>query len=147
MKIYLLQGALVLALLLMAKPGKAQDFVYEPKNPAFGGGNTFNYAWLLSSAQAQNDITDPTAAARSSLQLDPLKQFEQSLNQQILSQLAQKLVGNRLGGAGSTPTLQEGTYSVGGYQISITPAGGGGFSVLILDSNSGNQTTITIPAL
>lgn len=136
---------LACVLLLRAAPADAQDLVYEPKNPAFGGGNTFNYSWLLSAAQAQNTIDDPSAAATQSIfQQDPLKQFEQSLNQQILSQLAQKLVGNKFGA--STQGLQEGAYTVGSYQIVVTP-NGGGFSIQITDSNTGNQTTISVPAL
>ena len=35
----------------------AQDLVYKPKNPAFGG-DTFNYQWLLSSAESQNKLKD-----------------------------------------------------------------------------------------
>ena len=31
----------------------AQDFVYQPINPAFGG-NPYNYSWMLAQAQAQN---------------------------------------------------------------------------------------------
>ncbi|RSK44091.1 curli production assembly/transport component CsgF [Hymenobacter rigui] len=136
---------LACALLLRVTAVCAQDFVYEPKNPAFGGGNTFNYSWLLSAAQAQNTIEDPAATtAQSSFQIDPLKQFEQNLNQQILSQLAQKLVGNKFGA--SNQGLQEGNYTVGSYQIAVTP-NGGGFSIQITDSNTGNQTTITVPAL
>lgn len=133
---------LLLVLWAAAVPAAlAQDFVYEPKNPSFGGGNTFNYSWMLSSAQAQNKIEDPDAKANNPFQLDPLKQFEQQLNQQILSQLAQKLVGNQFG---SSKGISEGTYSVGSYQISVTPTGGG-FSVQITDSSTGNQTTITVP--
>ena len=32
-----------------------QQLTYEPINPAFGG-DTFNYQWLLSSANAQNSF-------------------------------------------------------------------------------------------
>ncbi len=35
----------------------AQDFVYQPINPAFGG-NPYNYNWLLGQAQAQNIYTE-----------------------------------------------------------------------------------------
>jgi curli production assembly/transport component CsgF len=34
----------------------AQDLVYRPRNPAFGG-DTFNYQWLLNSAESQNTFT------------------------------------------------------------------------------------------
>jgi curli production assembly/transport component CsgF len=139
----------LVVLLLLAIGGRqamAQDFVYEPKNPSFGGGNTFNYSWLLSSAQAQNTIAEPASSAASNpFQIDPLRQFEQNLNQQILNQLAQRLIGNQFGGSGSQGQgLQEGSYSVGAYQINVVP-GSNGFSVQITDTNTGNQTTVTIP--
>ncbi|GAA4013009.1 curli assembly protein CsgF [Hymenobacter fastidiosus] len=121
----------------------AQDFTYEPKNPSFGGGNTFNYSWLLSSAQAQNTIEDPNAVKPTpgGFNQDPLKQFEQSLNQQILSQLSSKLIGDQFGTGG----LKEGAYKVGSFQIQVTPNSGGGFSVQITDTSTGNQTTIVVP--
>ena len=43
--------------LTMCGSAFAQELVYRPKNPAFGG-DTFNYQWLLSSAEAQNKFTD-----------------------------------------------------------------------------------------
>lgn len=140
----LLRWSLLLLLLLMGGyQSTAQDFVYEPKNPSFGGGNTFNYAWMLSSAQAQNTIADPaTSTANNPFQQDPLKQFEQNLNQQILGQLAQRLIGNQLGS--QSQGLQEGSYSVGAYNINVVPTSGG-FSVQITDTSTGNQTTVTIP--
>ena len=36
----------------------SQQLVYKPKNPNFGG-DTFNYQWLLSSAESQNTFEDP----------------------------------------------------------------------------------------
>ena len=58
-----------LAALLVLTAGlslQAQGLVYHPNNPAFGG-NTFNYQWLLSSAQAQDTHKDPTAKNSASL--------------------------------------------------------------------------------
>ncbi|WP_400190313.1 curli production assembly/transport component CsgF [Hymenobacter sp. B81] len=133
-----LLGAALLVLLLSARPGVAQDLVYEPKNPAFGGGNTFNYSWLLSSAQSQNKIEDK--AATSVFDRDPLKEFEQSLNQQILGQLSRQLITSQFGESG----IKEGTYNIGSYQINVTP-GDRGISVQITDSGTGNQTTVVIP--
>ncbi|MBC6698372.1 curli assembly protein CsgF [Hymenobacter puniceus] len=142
----LLRCMLLLLFAFGGQQAAAQDLVYEPKNPSFGGGNTFNYSWLLSSAQAQNTIAEPTSASASNpFQIDPLRQFEQNLNQQILNQLAQRLIGNQFGGNGTQGQgLQEGSYSVGAYQINVVP-GGNGFSVQITDTNTGNQTTVTIP--
>ncbi|MDQ2794611.1 MAG: curli assembly protein CsgF [Bacteroidota bacterium] len=118
---------------------QAQDFVYEPKNPAFGGGNTFNYSWLLSSAQAQNTIIDPASSVTSAA-LDPLASFTANLNQQVLAQLSSRLIASQFGQG----AIKAGSYSVGNYQIQITP-GAGGISVQVTDTSTGNQTTITIP--
>lgn len=138
----LLRLALLLLLALGAQRAAAQDLVYRPINPAFGG-DTFNYQWLLSSAQAQNSSKDPDAPAPPA-QLDQLQQFQQSLNQQILGQLAQRLVGNQFGPG--TDALRPGNYRVGTYQIGVVP-NGTGFSINILDTSTGNQTTITIPGV
>ncbi|GGG48548.1 curli production assembly/transport component CsgF [Hymenobacter glacieicola] len=141
---YLLRVALVVTLALGAHCAVGQDLVYEPKNPSFGGGNTFNYAWLLSSAQAQNTIDDPAATVNNPFQQDPLKQFEQNLNQQILGQLAQRLIGNQFGSGSNGQGLQAGNYTVGSYQINVVPSNGG-FSIQITDTSTGNQTTVTVP--
>lgn len=130
----------LVALLLLGRGAHAQDFVYEPKNPAFGGGNTFNYSWLLSSAQAQSTIADPASKAANATQ-DPLATFAAGLNQQVLAQLSSRLIANQFGQGAIKP----GNYNVGTYQIQITP-GGTGISVQVTDTSTGNQTTITIPS-
>jgi curli production assembly/transport component CsgF len=129
----------LLALLLAGQKAQAQDFVYEPKNPAFGGGNTFNYSWLLSSAQAQNTIADPATTATTTTQ-DPLAAFTANLNQQVLAQLSSRLIASQFGQGAIKP----GNYTVGNYQIQITP-GASGIGVQVTDVSTGNQTTITIP--
>ena len=43
---------------------RAQALTYRPNNPSFGG-NTFNYQWMLSSAQAQDTFKDPNAKSTS----------------------------------------------------------------------------------
>ncbi len=98
----------------------AQDFVYQPTNPAFGG-NNFNYGWMLSSAQAQNGFTEAQEDFSSRFDSDPLEDFEQSLNRQILSQLSRQLTNNQFGEEG----LQEGQYEIGNYQIERGPRRGG----------------------
>lgn len=145
MRVPLLYWMFCALLLAGTHRAAAQDFIYEPKNPAFGGGNTFNYSWLLSSAQSQNSTKDPKAITAPTQQQDPLQQFQQSLNQQLLSQLAQRLVSNQFGN--TNQGLQAGNYTIGVYQIGVTPNSGGGFSVQITDTGTGNQTTITVPGL
>jgi len=117
--------------------GAAQDFVYEPKNPAFGGGNTFNYSWLLSAATAQNTTTDPSTAQQAA---SPLSQFSANLNQQVLAQLTSRLISSQFGQG----AIKAGSYNVGGYQVQVTP-GSSGIVVVVTDTSNGNQTTVTIP--
>ena len=116
------------------------DLVYTPKNPAFGG-NPYNYSWLMSSAQAQNDIKQtPTTSPGSSNSTDPLKNFTESLNQQILSQLSRQIVAKQFG----ENALTAGTYVLGDYQIAVTNQSSG-LNITILDSKSGSSTTVSVP--
>ncbi len=117
---------------------QGQDMVYKPKNPAFGG-DTFNYQWMLSSAQAQDTFKDPATKIGSTTK-DPLTDFENNLNRQILYQLSRQLVTKQFG----TDGLDEGSYQVGSYQIEITE-GAGGINVKILDSSTGSQTSVLVP--
>ncbi|MDP4240660.1 MAG: curli assembly protein CsgF [Bacteroidota bacterium] len=117
-----------------------QQFVYTPKNPAFGG-NPYNYSWLMSSAQAQNDIKT-TAATNpySSTTTNPLTNFTASLNQQILSELSRQIVAKQFG----ENALAAGTYILGNYQINISNQSSG-LNITILDNSSGSSTTVSVP--
>src|SRR5690554_3825511 len=106
---------LTFSLLLFSVHSTAQSFVYTPKNPAFGG-NTFNYQWLLSSAQSQDTYKAPqTATERFGYYSDPAKDFAESLNRQILSRLSREIITRQFG----EDSLEEGTYVLGDYQIEI----------------------------
>lgn len=116
----------------------AQDFVYQPQNPAFGG-SYLNYSWMLSSAQAQNGFTDPNVSG-SSFDRDPLEDFEESLNRQILSRVSRELLDDQFGEEG----LEEGVYEIGSYKIDVSP-GDEGIQIKILDTATGNETIVTAP--
>ena len=116
---------------------RAQDFVYTPINPAFGG-SYLNYSWLLSSAQSQNKIADPEQ--QSSLNNDPLGNFESNLNRQILNQLSRRIVESQFGEEG----LEDGSYTLGNYQIEVG-SDGAGVNINIYDSATGNSTTVEVP--
>jgi curli production assembly/transport component CsgF len=130
---------LLLVLGIAARPAHAQRFVYTPVNPAFGG-NTFNYSWLQASATAQNTTVDPATTSQNTAATNPLNQFSANLNQQVLSQLTNRLLTSQFG----TGAIKPGTYTVGTYQVTVTP-GGSGVVVTVVDTGTGNQTTITIP--
>lgn len=116
---------------------QGQDLVYKPKNPNFGG-ETFNYQFLLQSAQAQ----DLTESEEESLfgQQNTLDDFTESLNRQLLSQISRQLVTTQFGESG----LEDGQYTIGNFQIDVNSTLEG-ISVTILDSSIGDQTQIIIP--
>ena len=116
----------------------SQDLKYKPKNPAFGG-DTFNYSWLLNSAQAQNNFAEDPNADPFATNL--LAEFQNDLNRQILSQLSRSLVGDLFGEDG---TLKEGTFEIGSYQIEVIN-GLNGINIGILDVINGSKTTVTVP--
>lgn len=128
---------LVLLAATLSHAAQAQDFTYQPKNPAFGGGNPFNYSWLQASATAQNTIPDPVKPTTAQ---DPLAQFAANLNQQVLSQLTSRLISSQFG----TGAIKPGSYNVGGYQVGVSQ-GTSGVVIVITDTTTGNQTTVTIP--
>ena len=139
-KIELLFLTLTCSLLLFSVHSTAQSFVYTPKNPAFGG-NTFNYQWLLSSAQSQDTYKAPqTATERFGYYSDPAKDFAESLNRQILSRLSREIITRQFG----EDSLEEGTYVLGDYQIEIGN-GTDGVSVTIVDITTGSTTNVSVP--
>ncbi|BEV06253.1 curli production assembly/transport component CsgF [Chryseobacterium gambrini] len=118
--------------------GKAQQLVYKPINPAFGG-DTFNYQWLLGSANAQNQFDDK----KSNSLLDnfnSLDSFSQSLNRQVLSELSRKLFADQFGEG----SIQPGNYLFGSMYLQIT-ATAQGLLINILDTKTGDQSEIVIP--
>ena len=142
-------GALAIALLLVAAlvPGalRAQDLVHTPQNPAFGG-NTFNYQWLLSSAQAQNGLTDPDAPERDfgrrATSRTSLDDFSESLNRQLLNSITRQLFDAQLGTG--QEGLQPGSYALGNFQVDIVE-GVDGLIITIADLVNGGTTEVAVP--
>ena len=125
---------------LFAFVSNAQNFVYTPKNPSFGG-NTFNYHWMLSSAQAQNITKDPLEESKTDyFNRDPVEDFKESLNRQILSRLSRELIDNQFG----EDALSPGTYELGDYNITVGNSDEG-ISVNIVDNKTGATTDVTVP--
>lgn len=114
---------------------QAQDFVYTPKNPAFGG-DTFNYNWLLSSAQSQNLLEEDDAGNSKSA----LDSFTESLERQILSNLSRQIAGSQFGES----TLDDGTYQVGSFGLDVISTLDG-LSITITDPTTGETTQIIVP--
>jgi len=119
----------------------AQQLVYTPINPAFGG-SSFNGSYLLSVAQAENKFTNNSYSnPYSSLYgTNSLDQFTQNLNSQILSQLSSKIIKSIFG----EENITEGHYELGNYIIDISPSSDG-VHINIQDNTNGNQTSIVVP--
>ena len=130
---------LMIVFFFVAGKTYAQDFTYQAKNSAFGG-NPYNYSWLMSSAQAQNDIKETTTDPYGLNSTDPLKDFSESLNRQILSQLSRQIVPKQFG----EDALSAGTYVLGDYQIEVGDQADG-LNITILDNKTGSQTTVSVP--
>ena len=117
----------------------AQQFVYKPINPAFGG-DTFNYQWLMSSATAQNQFDNIDKTSFNLKDLNSLNSFTDSLNRQVLSELSRKLFGNQFGNGNLSP----GTYVFGSMYLEVTQTGQG-LLISILNTSTGEQSEIVIP--
>jgi curli production assembly/transport component CsgF len=128
--------ALTLILLSSCTLLWGQDFVYKPINPAFGG-DTFNYNWLLSSAQEQNQFADDDALNAFGSGLDD---FEENFNRQILNLLSRQLVSNAFGDGG----IEDGLYTIGSFEIEVSSTAAG-LNIYILDTNDGGETTVVVP--
>jgi curli production assembly/transport component CsgF len=116
----------------------AQDFVYTPKNPAFGG-DTFNYNWLLSSAQVQDLTKDPNQVSFGSNRTSA-ESFTQSLNNLLLNQISREIITTQFGEDGFT----DGTYELGDFQIDVATTLEG-LTITVFDLAQGEQTQIVIP--
>jgi len=129
--------AMVLLAAIFQVSALAQDFVYTPINPAFGG-NPYNYSWLLGQAESQNffeeETEDPFATD------DPLANFQEDLNRQVLNEITRELYQNQFGEEG----LTEGFYQFGSYEIDVSPISEG-MQVRIIDIYTGSETTVIVP--
>ena len=127
-------GVVVLTL-SMGQQAWAQDIVYQPVNPSFGG-NPFNSNHLLGVANAQNDFTNP-ASSSSSSQADI---FARQLQSRLLSALSSQIVTAIFG---DNPQ-ESGTISFGGQTVrfvrSLTEV-----TITIVNDDTGEETVIVVP--
>ena len=118
-----------------AASAHAQDIVYEPVNPSFGG-NPFNSNHLLGIANAQNDFRDPRSASTSS-QADI---FARQLQSRLLSSLSSQIVDAIFG---DNPQ-EQGTISFGGQTIMFFRSLDS-VTLTITNDDTGEETKIVVP--
>ena len=134
----LLVGVGLLACALAPGAASGQDLVYQPTNPAFGG-SSVNYSWLLNSANNQNPYSGGDGF--SSFRDDPLQNFEQQLQRQVLNQISQQVIQDRFG---DIDLSEEGTFDFDQFQVDVTP-GPSGVNIRVFNKQTGESTTIDIP--
>lgn len=129
--------ARVLAVMVVfgAAPAAAQDITYQPISPTFGG-NPFNSAHILGTANAQNDYRDPRAASSGS-QADI---FARQLQSRLLSALSSQIVDAIFG---DNPQ-ERGIIRFGGQTIEFV-RGLEEVTLTITNDETGEVTTIVIP--
>lgn len=139
---YLYTASTLVLIFLLASSVNASQLTYQPVNPAFGGFSG-NGNVLLNNANAQNDFGDPNSGSSyPGLNQDPLKNFKDSLNRQVLTLIARKVVEEAFGT--NTGLGSGGTYAMDGYEITITP-GTDAISISITDTLTGDTTLLTVP--
>lgn len=113
----------------------AQDMVYQPVNPTFGG-NPFNSNHLLGVANAQNDYRDPRSTSNSS-QADI---FARQLQSRLLSALSSQIIDAIFG---ENPQ-ESGTISFGGQTITFFRSLDS-VTLTITNDETGEETVIVVP--
>jgi curli production assembly/transport component CsgF len=125
--------AAILAVGLAASPVLAQQQIYTPKSPTFGG-NPFNSAHILGVAGAQNDYKAPVTPQ------DQANLFSQQLQSRLLSALASQVTDAIFG---KNPQ-DRGTITFGGQTITFVRSLED-VHLTITDSTTGSVTDIVIP--
>jgi curli production assembly/transport component CsgF len=118
---------------------RASELMYIPANPSFGG-NAANASWLMNSAQSQNELTEEDG--KDVFNRDPLQEFKDNLNRQILSRFSSEIVQAAFGD--SKEDLQEGTYQIGDFVVDVKPLNSN-IRIIVTDNATGNQTVIEVP--
>lgn len=113
--------------LIASSYGFAQQLVYTPVNPAFGG-DPFNYTWLLNSANAQNPFEDPNALGG----FDGLDRLTDSLDDRF---------GNNFGEDNLPPM---GTSTQGNFEYEVFESTEG-LVINVLNIITGEASQIIIP--
>lgn len=131
----LARGLLACAAMWPLGGASAQDIVYQPNDPTFGG-NPFNSAHLLGIANAQNTYKDPNSSSSSS-QADI---FARQLQSRLLSALSSQIVDAIFG----DDPQQSGTISFGGQTITFD-RGLTEVTLNITNDDTGEVTKIIVP--
>ncbi len=138
-----------MALLAAPKEALAQDLVYQPVNPSFGG-SPLNSGHLLSIANAQRNATasdyvapsSSSSSGSSSAGLSQAELFARQLQSRLLSSLSSEVVDAIFG---DNPQ-DSGTVVFGTTEISFD-RGVDSIELVLTDTVDGTVTEISVPQL
>jgi curli production assembly/transport component CsgF len=115
----------------------ADELVYQPINPAFGG-NPLNGNWLLNNAQAQDTFEDPDTRSSPDLaRQSDLDRFNETLERIVLSRIATQLSEKFLEGEASFLETQN-------LLITTTTNPDGSTTITTTDKITGQVTEVVI---
>lgn len=123
------------AVAVFSASASAEDLVYKPINPSFGG-NPFNSPHLLGIANAQNKFKDPSSASTGSEADIFARQLQSRLLSALSSQIVEAIFGDN--------PQQQGTIQFGGQTIEFV-RGLEEVTLTITNDETGEETTIVIP--
>ncbi len=136
---------IILAGLLMSASANAEQLVYQPVNPNFGG-NPLNGTFLMQQATNNNHfLTNPNAATGLS-QLNTAQDFNTQVRNSLLSALeseAASLAVNAILGTNGQ-AVNQGTINLAGELIQFARSGGQ-ININLTDTTTGSSTQISVP--
>lgn len=124
-----------------AAPASAQDLMYQPVNPSFGG-NPFNSSHLLGLAETQKDFKDPDAVDRQSSGLSQTDLFVRNLQSRLLSNLSGQVVDAIFG----ENAAESGEIVFGDQRIAFERTLDS-VDLTIVNTADGTSTTVQVPTL
>lgn len=116
---------------------EAQDFIFQFKNPGFGG-HPSNYYYFMNMAETQKPDFEIDEVDR--FRRSPLEDFQRTIQRQILSQLSRDLTR----GDQQIDFTKDGVYDLGDFIITVTSELDI-ISIEIQDMLSGERTQVEIP--
>ena len=128
----------ILLMFFSGHPTYADQLVYEPVNPNFGG-SPFNGSQLLNNALSQNKHKEESKSIASPFS----NSFEAQLERAILSRLSSTLVANAFGDLDEP--LESFSVNTGISEISVNVDDPAFTVVTIINLETGESSVITIP--
>ena len=136
-----LQGCVLAGLMMTALPAAAQDLVYQPRNPSFGG-DPFNSSHFLGLADRQNQFDG--GSDRGGISRDPTDRLVRQLERRISSAVAENAADAILG-EGDDPA-DTGTIRFGDQVVEFN-RGAENIELTIIDEAAGTRTDISVPTV